>query len=152
MPDNIKDNTDLLPSPQHAAMTTASPQGLLCSLGKNTYTMYTAYWKEGFPDSTVGKESTWNAGDPSLILGSRRSAGKGIRLHTTQSLGFPCGLAGKESAWIAGNLGLIPGLGRSPGEGRRLPTPLFWPGEFHELHSPWGCKESDITERLSFSL
>ena len=31
----------------------------------------------------------------------------------------------------------------------RLPTPVFWPGEFHGLCSPWGCKESDTTERLS---
>ena len=23
------------------------------------------------------------------------------------------------------------------------------PGEFHGLYSPWGCKESDTTERLS---
>ena len=29
------------------------------------------------------------------------------------------------------------------------PTPVFWPGEFHGLHSPWGRKESDTTERLS---
>ena len=32
----------------------------------------------GFPDSSVGKESTCNAGDPSLIPGSGRSAGEGI--------------------------------------------------------------------------
>ena len=32
----------------------------------------------------------------------------------------------------------------------RLPTPVFWPREFHGLYSPWGCKESDTTERLSF--
>ena len=31
-----------------------------------------------FPDSTVGKESACNAGDPSLIPGSGRSAGEGI--------------------------------------------------------------------------
>ena len=31
-----------------------------------------------FPDSSVGKESACNAGDPSLIPGSARSAGKGI--------------------------------------------------------------------------
>ena len=30
----------------------------------------------------------------------------------------------------------------------RLPTPVFWPGEFHG-YSLWGCKESDMTERLS---
>ena len=31
-----------------------------------------------FPDSSVGKESTCNAGDPGLILGSGGSAGEGI--------------------------------------------------------------------------
>ena len=31
----------------------------------------------GFPDSSVGKESTYNAGDPSLIPGSGRSPGGG---------------------------------------------------------------------------
>ena len=31
-----------------------------------------------FPKSSVGKESAWNAGDPSLIPGSGRSAGEGI--------------------------------------------------------------------------
>ena len=32
----------------------------------------------GFPDSSVGKESTRNAGDPGLIPGLGRSAGEGI--------------------------------------------------------------------------
>ena len=32
----------------------------------------------GFPDSSVGKESTCNAGDPGLIHGLERSAGEGI--------------------------------------------------------------------------
>ena len=32
---------------------------------------------QGFPDSSVGKESVCNAGDPSLIPGSGRSAGEG---------------------------------------------------------------------------
>ena len=30
-----------------------------------------------FPGSSVGKESTYNAGDPSLVPGSGRSAGEG---------------------------------------------------------------------------
>ena len=34
--------------------------------------------KGGIPDSSVGKESACNAGDPSLIPGSGRSAGEGI--------------------------------------------------------------------------
>ena len=33
---------------------------------------------EGFPDSSVGKESACNAGDPGLIPESGRSAGEGI--------------------------------------------------------------------------
>ena len=33
---------------------------------------------EGFPDNSVGKESIFNAGDPSLIPGSGRSTGEGI--------------------------------------------------------------------------
>ena len=32
----------------------------------------------GFPDSSLGKESACNAGDPGLIPGSGRSAGEGI--------------------------------------------------------------------------
>ena len=57
---------------------------------------------------------------------------------------FPGGSAGKESARNVGDLGLIPGLGRSPGGGKG--TPVFWPGEFPGLYSPWGRKESDTTE------
>ena len=67
----------------------------------------------GFPDSSVGKESTCNAGDPGSIPGSERSAGEWI--------GVPSGSAGKESACNAGDLGSIPGLGRSPGEGKGYP-------------------------------
>ena len=33
----------------------------------------------------------------------------------------------------------------------RLPTPVFWPGEFHGLYSPWRHKELDRAERLSLS-
>ena len=33
---------------------------------------------EGFPDSSVGKESTYDAGDPGLIPGLERSTGEGI--------------------------------------------------------------------------
>ena len=32
----------------------------------------------GFPDSSVGKEPTYNAGDPSLIPGLGKSTGEGI--------------------------------------------------------------------------
>ena len=73
-----------------------------------------------------------------------------VAAHELIAVGFPRRSAGKESACNAGDLGLIPGLGRSPGEGKSYPTPVFWPGEFHGLYSPGGCKESDMTERLSY--
>ena len=31
----------------------------------------------------------------------------------------------------------------------KVPTPVFWPREFQGLYSPWGHKESDMTELLS---
>ena len=37
-------------------------------------------------------------------------------------------------------------------KGKAIPTPVFWPGEFHGLYSPWGRKESDTTVQLSLSL
>ena len=64
--------------------------------------------------------------------------------------GFPGSSAGKESAWHAEDPGSIPGVGKIPWRRERLPTPVFWPGEFYGLYSPWGHKESDMTEPLSF--
>ena len=42
-----------------------------------------------------------------------------------------------------------------PLEKEWLPTPVFLPGEFHGQrnlagYSPWGCKESDTTEQLTY--
>ena len=37
-------------------------------------------------------------------------------------------------------------------KGKATVTPVFWPGEFLGLYSPWGHKESDTTELLSLSL
>ena len=75
----------------------------------------------GFPDSSVGKESTINAGDPASHPGSGRYIHwRRDRLPTLVFLGFPCGSAGKESACNAGDLGPIPGLGRFPAEGKVL--------------------------------
>ena len=40
-------------------------------------------------------------------------------------------------------------VGKIPWRRQRLPTQVFWPGQFHELYSPWDWKESDMTEWLS---
>ena len=67
----------------------------------------------GFPNSSVGKESACNVGDPSSVPGLGRSPEEGMGHPTPVFLGFPCGSAGKESACNMGDLGLIPGLGKS---------------------------------------
>ena len=108
----------------------------------------------GFPGSSGCKESTCNAGNPSLIPGLRRSTKKGI--------GYPLQYYWAALvAWMAknqwGRPGFDPWVGKIPWRRESLPTPVFWPGEFHGQrsltgYSPWGCKELDTTERLSLSL
>ena len=93
------------------------------------------------PGSSWSKESAYNAGDPGSIPGSGRSAGEGI--------GYP-----PQYSWaslvsqLVKNPPAMPEtwVGKIPWRRERLPTPVFWPGEFHELYSPWDCKESNMTE------
>ena len=99
----------------------------------------------GFPDSSVGKESTCNAGDPGSIPGSGRSTGEGIGYPLqvgTQApfLGFPCDSAGKESTCNAGDLGLIPELGRSSGEGKGYPL------QYSGLENSMNCTVYGVTK------
>ena len=98
---------------------------------------------KGFPDSSVGKESACHAGDPGQIPGLGRAAGEGI--------GYPL-----QYSWASLMTQLVKNppamwetwvrsLGwEDPLEKGKLPTPVFWPGEFHGLYSPWGYKESDF--------
>ena len=74
---------------------------------------------------------------------------------TIECTGFCGGSDGKVSAWNAGDLGSIPGSGRSPGEGNGNPLQYSCHGQFHGWRNlvgyfPWGCKESDMTEKLHF--
>ena len=69
---------------------------------------------------------------------------------------FLGGSDGNESACQAGDPGSIPGSGRFPWRRDWQPTPVFSPGDSHGWknlmgYSPWGCKESDKTEQLTFS-
>ena len=50
----------------------------------------------GFPDSSIGKEPSCNAGDPSSIPEFGKICWKRERLHMPVFLGFPCVSAGKE--------------------------------------------------------
>ena len=81
-----------------------------------------------------------------------RSAGEGIGYPLQYSWASLVIQLVKKSACNEGELGSIPGLGRFPWRREKLPTPVFWPGEFHGLSSPWRHKESDTTEQLSLSL
>ena len=96
--------------------------------------------------SSVGKESACNAGDPGSILGLGRSPGQGI--------GYP--LQCSWASLVAQLVNNLPAMretwvGKIPWKRERLPTPVLWPGEFHGLHSTWGHKESETTERLTFT-
>ena len=86
------------------------------------------------PTWSAGKESACNAGDPSSIPGSGRSAGEGI--------GYPL-----QYSWIS----LVTQLVKNPPamaetwvrslhwedllEKGKATTPVFWPREFHGLQS-----------------
>ena len=66
-------------------------------------------------------------------------------------MGFPGGSDSKESACNAGNLGSILGLGRFPGGGHGNPLQCSCLENSHGQrglvgYSPWGHKESDMTE------
>ena len=107
----------------------------------------------GFSGSSAGKVSACNAGDCGLIPGSGRSPGED-RWPTSVFLGFLGDSGGKKSACNVGDLGSIPGMGKSPGGGHGNPLQyscLENPHGQRSLvgYSPWGCKESDTTERHS---
>ena len=106
---------------------------------------------KGFPDSSVGKESACNAGDPSSIPGLGRSAREGIGYPLWYSwASLPGGSAGKESTCNVGDLGLISGLGRCPGKGKGYS--LQYSGLENSMDCcQWGCKELNMTKQLSLA-
>ena len=80
-----------------------------------------------------------------MIPGSGRSAGEGKSTHS-RILGLPCGSAGKKICLQCRRPGFDPWVGKIPWRRDRIPTPVMWPGEFHGLCSPWGHKESDMSD------
>ena len=67
-------------------------------------------------------------------------------------VGFPGGSDGKDSPAMQD-----PWVGKIPWRRKWQPTPVILPGEFHGQRSladcsPWGCKESGMTEQLSLTL
>ena len=72
-------------------------------------------------NSSVGKESACNEGNPGLIPGLRRSPGEGIGYALQYSWASLVAQLVKNPTCSARDLGSIPGLGRSPGEGKGYP-------------------------------
>ena len=98
----------------------------------------------GFSDSSVGKESICNAGNPSLIPQWRRSLGEGIY--------YP--LQYFWASLVAQLIKNLPAMwetwvGRSPAEGKSYLLQYSGLENSTDWRIPWGHKESYTTEWLS---
>ena len=109
--------------------------------------LWTSFLTEKSIKSSAGKESICNTGDPNSIPGSGRSTGEGR--------GYPL-----QYSWAS----LVAQLVKNPpAMWETWIWPLGWEDlleegtatnsifQFHGLYSPWGCKESDMTEWLSLT-
>ena len=107
---------------------------------------------QGFPDSSVGKESTCNAGDPGSIPGFGRSAGEGIGYPLQYSWASLVAQLVKNppamrETWV-GFLGWKDPLEKGKATHSSI---LAWRISW-SVYSPLGHKESDSTEQFSLSL
>ena len=82
---------------------------------------------------------------------------KGLNPYTLRLLGFPDGSDGKASACNAGRPGFHSWVREIPCRKKWQSIPGFLPGKFGGRrslvgYSPWGGKESDMTEQLRLRL
>ena len=108
----------------------------------------------GFPDSSTGKESACNEGDPGLIPGSRRPPGEGISYPFQYSWACLVAQMVKNPTCNAGDLGSNPGLGRSPSGGHVNPPQTEEPDGLESMGSQsvrhdWATKHSTL-QSLTF--
>ena len=117
----------------------------------STEITFPLYSVKGSPDSSVGKESTCNAGDPRLIPGSGRSTGEGTGYALQYSLASLVAQLVKNppAKWETWVRSL--GWEDSPGEGKSYP-PQYSGLDNSIDYSPWSRKELNMTEWLSLSL
>ena len=78
-----------------------------------------------------------------------------IHLTPISHQDFPGGSDGKSICLQCRRPGLDPLVGKIPWRRKWQPTPVFFPGKSHGRmnqadYSPWGRKESDMTEQLHF--
>ena len=86
------------------------------------------------PDSSVGKEAVCKAGDIGLIPGSWRSTGEGIgySLQCSQASLVAWLVNNPPAVWETWVQSLV---WEDPLEKGKVYTSIFWPGEFHGIHS-----------------
>ena len=77
------------------------------------------------------------------------------KLIVTTTLGFPGGSDGKASAYNVRDSGFDRWVGKILWRRKWQPIPVLLPGKSHRWrslvgYSLWGCKESDMSERLHF--
>ena len=102
--------------------------------------LYIKWHGKGFPDSSVGKESACNAGEPGSSPGLGRSAGEGLGYPLQYSWASLVAQLVKKSACKAEDLDSIPGLERSPGEGNSYPF------QYSGLENSTDCIDHGVTK------
>ena len=96
----------------------------------SSYVLVSFSLYNGFPDSSVGKESNCSTGDPGSIPGSGRSLREGIGYPLQHSWASLVAQAVKNLPAIQ-RPGFDPWVGKISWRRERLPTPVFFPGDFH---------------------
>ena len=81
----------------------------------------------------------------------------GFCLHGCFDSGLQWGCLNSLLVFPGGSAKFDPWVGKIPWRREQLPTPVFWPGEFHEQrslagYSPWSWTESDTTEWLTVGM
>ena len=98
--------------------------------------------------ASLGAQLVKNVADPGSILGLGRPPGEGIGYPLQYSWDSLVAQLEKNLPAICETWVQFLGW-EDPLEKGTATHSRFWPGEFHLLYSPWGRKESDMTERLS---
>ena len=89
-----------------------------------------------------------------MIPGLGRSAEEGIGYPLQCSWASPVAqlvknLPAMRETWV-GRPQFTAWVGKIPWRRERLPTPVFWPGEFHGLYSPWVTKSQTRLSNFHF--
>ena len=127
------------------------PQRPLTALSSSIFIFFlrldNLYCPMGCSGSSAGKESAYNPGDLSSIPGLERSTGERIGYSWASLVAqWVKNLPAVWKTWVR-SLGW-----EDPWRREQLPSPVFWPREFHGLHSPWDRKDLDMTEWFSLHL